>query len=199
LEVNQTKQLLPRLIIPSRGRPEKSATGIACDRLSFPGRGWSRRQSVAEGTMAILPADESVRIADLRRRCWISKASSHEPCRLSRKPDSTKRKSRDGSNSSAKSRMSGAHTSRATIRAIPYRSCAGSIVFNFSTTGVAGGFYQFTGSTKLRSTRFRKNIFNVRICGNADASCSAAPADADGCRGNILCRALTKRQPRQKG
>src|SRR5438874_13119031 len=106
--------------------------------------------------MSISPRDESVRTADLRRRCWISKASSHEPCRLSRKPDYTKRKSRDGSNSSAKSRMSGAHTSRATIRAIPYRSCAGSIVFNFSTTGVAGGFYQFTGSTKLRSTRFRK-------------------------------------------
>ena len=47
---------------------------------------------------------------------------------------------------------------RVTIQAIPSRSCAASTAFSFSMTANAGGSCPFTGSTRARSTRFRRNI-----------------------------------------
>ena len=100
------------------------------------------------------------------------------------------RKSRGESNNSAKSRMSGARMNRVTIRTMQSHSCAGSIAFSFSMTEAAGGFYQFTGSTKVGSTRFRKSTFKVEACGSADPSSPFAPAAADACRDNTLSQHL---------
>ena len=66
--------------------------------------------------------------------------------------------SRGAPNSLAESLTFGALTNRVTIQAMPRRSCAASTVFSFSTTANAGGSCLFTGSTRARSTRFRRNI-----------------------------------------
>ena len=92
---------------------------------------------------------------------------------------------------SAEWRRFGAPTNRVTIQKMPSRSCAGSIASSFSTMEIAGGSCRSIGSTKVRSTRFRKSISN-EIYGSAVASGSSAMARADGCRGNILCRGPIK-------
>ena len=70
----------------------------------------------------------------------------------------TKQKSRGAPNNLAESLTFGAHTNRVTIRAIPSHSCAASTVFSFLMTASAGGSCPFTGSTRARNTKSRKNI-----------------------------------------
>src|SRR6185369_6848589 len=78
---------------------------------------------------------------------------------------STKRRSRGAPNSLAGSLTFGALTNRVTIRAIPSHSCAASTVFSFLMTANAGGSCPSTGSTRVQTTRSRKNILNAESGG----------------------------------
>jgi len=161
----------------------------AYDVISGPAgkkRDWNRERSLFISGARLIPTavDAGRNDVDLARRFWMSLPTLRGWNDISRLQRSTKKRSRGGSNNSAKSRMSGAHMNRATIRAMPHRSCAGSIAFSFSTMEAAGGSCRFIGSTKVRSTRFRESTFKVETGGSADASSPSAPAVADGCRGS---------------
>lgn len=182
---------MSNLADPSDVGSIEAIVAAAYDVISGPAgkkRDWNRERSLFISGARLIPTavDAGRNDVDLVPQILDVDAYIAGWNAISRRPDSTKRKSRGELNSSAKLRMSGARMNRVTIRTMPSHSCAGSIVFSFSTTEAAGGSYRFTGSTKIRSSRFRRSIFRVDSCESANASCPSWAAAADACRDSTL-------------